>query len=57
MEGLLSIFMLKMMMVVVVVMMLLTSFIGDAIADAVLPNSHLHLRGYCCSFVFMNVLF
>ena len=37
--------------VMIVVKMLLTAFIGDAIADAVLPNSHLHLRGCCCSFV------
>ena len=40
-----------MIVVMIVVMMLLTAFIGDAIADAVLPNSHLHLRGYCCSSV------
>ena len=37
--------------VMIVVKMLLTAFIGDAIADAVLPNSHFHLRGCCCSVV------
>ena len=41
----------RVIVVMMVMMMLLTAFIGDAIADAVLPNSHFHLRGCCCSFV------
>ena len=47
----------RVMVVMMVMMMLLTAFIGDAVADAVLPNSHFHLRGSYCSFVLMNALF
>ena len=41
----------RVMVVMMVMKMLLTAFIGDAIADAVLPNSHFHLKECCCNFV------